>query len=84
MTHIVTISSKGQMVIPSELRKELGLKAGFRVNVVRKGNDLIVSPRNMDAVLDLCGKFSGMGLEEALLEEKRNERERENRKLDAS
>jgi AbrB family looped-hinge helix DNA binding protein len=83
MGHTSTISSKGQMVIPAELRKEMGLKAGVRVNVVRNGNQLIVSPRNLDAVLALCGKYAGMGLEETLLEETRKEREREDKQLEA-
>jgi AbrB family looped-hinge helix DNA binding protein len=83
VTHTATISSKGQMVIPAELRKELGFKAGLRVNIVRKGNELIVSPRNLEAVLALCGKYAGMGLEETLIEEKRKEREQEDRKLEA-
>jgi AbrB family looped-hinge helix DNA binding protein len=83
MAHIATISSKGQMVIPAELRKEMGLKAGFRVNIVRKGNELIVSRRNLDAVLALGGKYSGMALEETLIEEKQKERAREDKKLEA-
>ena len=81
MGYTATISSKGQVVIPAKLRKEMGLGAGARVNMTKKGKDLIVSSTNLDAVLALCGKYAGLGLEEAYLEEKRKEREREDRKL---
>ena len=38
------LSSKGQLVIPAELRKELGLKAGTGVSIEREGDRLIVVP----------------------------------------
>ena len=84
MRHVATISSKGQMVIPARLRKELGLKADAQVRVTKKGNELIITPRNFDAVLALCGKFAGTGMEKDLIEDKRKERKREERKLEVS
>jgi antitoxin PrlF len=33
-----TVTSKGQITIPAEVRKELGLKAGSRVDFVRVGH----------------------------------------------
>lgn len=38
----VTMSSKGQIVIPKDVRDALGLKAGERLNLERVGNRLIL------------------------------------------
>lgn len=41
MTEVTKISSKGQVVIPYDIRKELGLETGSTL-VVSKANDLIL------------------------------------------
>ena len=84
MEYLSRISTRGQMVIPSDLRKELGLSAGTSVTVRRRGNELVISPANWDAVFALCGKYAGMGLEQLLIEEKRKERELEDRRANES
>jgi AbrB family looped-hinge helix DNA binding protein len=40
----VTISSKFQIVIPREIRKQLGLKAGQKLKVVVKGRVISLVP----------------------------------------
>lgn len=37
------VSSKGQVVIPSKIREELGLYPGKRLNLVRRGRSLVLS-----------------------------------------
>jgi AbrB family looped-hinge helix DNA binding protein len=37
------VSSKGQVVIPSKIRKELNLYPGQRLNLVRRGSSLVLS-----------------------------------------
>lgn len=76
MAHIATISSKGQVVIPAELREELGLKPGVKVVFKRSGKGLHLEPRGLDAVLALCGKYSQYPLEADLLEERQKWDER--------
>jgi AbrB family looped-hinge helix DNA binding protein len=39
----VTVSSKGQIVIPLDLRKELGLKEGELLEVVARENGLVLT-----------------------------------------
>ena len=84
MEYLSKISTRGQMVIPSDLRKELGLSVGTSVTVRRRGSDLIISPANWNAVFALCGKYAGVGLEESLIDEKRRERELEDLGADES
>lgn len=40
---IVTMSPKGQIVLPREMRKALGLREGSRVRITQKGHQLIIS-----------------------------------------
>jgi len=42
MSEITTMSEKGQVVIPQELRKMMGLKAKSRFVVVGKGDTIIM------------------------------------------
>lgn len=37
------VSSKGQVVIPARLRRELGLRPGTRLKVSRMGDSLVLS-----------------------------------------
>jgi AbrB family looped-hinge helix DNA binding protein len=41
----VTISSKNQIVVPSETRKALGVKAGDKLLVVLRGTHTIILPK---------------------------------------
>ena len=41
---IVTLSAKGQIVLPRPIRDALGLREGDRVNVTLKEDHLILSP----------------------------------------
>ncbi len=41
---IVTISKGQQITIPAEFRKDLGLKVGSRVELVKKQNKIIIRP----------------------------------------
>jgi len=40
----VTISSKFQVVIPSEVRRSLSLRAGQKMQVLVKGNTIVIVP----------------------------------------
>lgn len=41
---VVTLSSKGQVVIPVEVRKKLGLTKGNKIIVERKDDEIILRP----------------------------------------
>ncbi|MDQ7823866.1 MAG: AbrB/MazE/SpoVT family DNA-binding domain-containing protein [Candidatus Eremiobacteraeota bacterium] len=74
---IVKTSSKGQLVIPGEIRKKLGIKPGQKVflNVVdREKVEIYPIPEN--PVEAFCGIFEeGSSLTGMLREERRQERE---------
>ena len=71
MGHLATISSKGQLVIPAELRKKYKLKAGSRVTVEDKGGAIRVTPDPFAALFALRGKFAQYPLEDDLKEDRR-------------
>lgn len=41
---VVTLSSKGQLVIPRQLRQQMRLESGSKLNVERDGTALILKP----------------------------------------
>ena len=76
MGQMATISSKGQLVIPAELRKKYRLKAGSRVAIEDHGGEIRVKVNPYDALLALRGKFAQYQLEDDLMEERRKWEER--------
>jgi AbrB family looped-hinge helix DNA binding protein len=83
MASSAVMSSKGQLVIPAKLRKELGLKPGVRVIFKKQGKGLLIESGSYEAVMALCGKYAGIGLEESFAEDRRLEKEREENKFEA-
>jgi len=75
---LVRIQEKGQVTLPSELRKKLGLKKGDLVAVVETDNGVLITPQEVLATkaLDAIGEAlrkKGLSLEE-LIESGREER----------
>ena len=70
-------TSKGQVVIPSKIRKQLGIKDGtylqIDVNVVTR--QIILTPVTREYVHSLRGKYKGKGLMKSLMADKKRERE---------
>ena len=73
MTH--RVGSKGQVVIPKELRDELGIEAGDEVSFWRHDDHVAVRPANRRR--PLRGRFRGSGLTETLMGERAIDRTRE-------
>ncbi|WEK04901.1 MAG: AbrB/MazE/SpoVT family DNA-binding domain-containing protein [Candidatus Devosia phytovorans] len=44
-----TMTSKGQMTLPKDVRDELGLKPGDKVDIVKQGGVYTLRPRNVRA-----------------------------------
>lgn len=59
----VSISSKGQLVIPAELREEMNLSAGTKVAIRREGNTLVLHPVTAEFIDSLIGCTKGAGAE---------------------
>ncbi len=62
-TLYTSISSKGQLVIPSELREEMKLSVGTKVSIRREGNSLILRPITPEFIDSLIGSTKGAGAE---------------------
>ena len=73
------ISSKGQIVIPANLRKRYRLKEGTTILFQEERGRLILEPNNYSAIYALQGSLREFPLEADLEAERRTARERENR-----
>jgi AbrB family looped-hinge helix DNA binding protein len=69
-------TSKGQVVIPSKIRRQLGIKEGTYLQVdVDERKRIILTPVTREYVNSLRGKYKGKGLMKALMAEKKREKE---------
>lgn len=75
----VTVSSKGQIVLPAEMRKTHNIKTGDRLNVIDAGGAIYLVPSLGDAVEQGLGLFSDAEAfsTHALLDERRADKERD-------
>ena len=67
---------KGQIVIPSKIRRKFGIKEGTRVqvDVDEKAHRILLTPITRDYIQNLRGKYTGKRLLAALAAEKKRER----------
>ncbi len=70
-------TSKGQVVIPSKLRRRLGIREGtyIQIDVDEANKRLILTPVTREYIHSLRGKYKGKGLMKALRAEKKREKE---------
>ena len=73
--YIMTVTSKGQIIIPSILRRHLGIKRGTKVCFIEQNNELVLKPVTDDYINSVKGtlKTSGKALK-MLGDEKGRER----------
>ena len=77
----VVTSAKGQVVIPKKERDKLGIEPGTRVVVVAVNDHIEVRPIPANPVEYFYGFYKGgPSLTKALLDERRKERKREEKK----
>lgn len=71
-----TATSKGQIVIPSSIRRKFEIKEGTRIQIEvdEKAHEIILKPITRQFIKSLHGKYKGEGLMEELMAEKRRER----------
>ncbi|MBU1706149.1 MAG: AbrB/MazE/SpoVT family DNA-binding domain-containing protein [Syntrophaceae bacterium] len=75
---IVTVSSKGWVVIPSLFRRKIGLKPGMKMEVTETEGKIVLTPQVGDPVDELYGRLAGgESLTAALLADRAEEREHE-------
>lgn len=75
---VVKTSSKGQIVIPVEIRKKLNIKAGQMVRLTLENDKAVITPLPQDPIKALRGVLKGKpSMTKALLEERKEERKHE-------
>jgi len=70
------VTTKGQVVIPSKIRRKLGIKQGTQVTFYEKDGEIIIRPVTDEYLQKMAGFTDTRGkLLKALKEEKAKERE---------
>ena len=83
ITAIVT--TKGQIVIPSKIRRHLNIKKGTRLSIIEKSDEIVLKPLTREYFEQMAGILGTKGkLGKALLEERAREKEIEDRKWSKS
>jgi len=79
---VVTASSRGQIVIPKEIRKRLNIVAGKRLSVKAEGDQVLLTPLPDDPVEAFCGIFKEKSsLTRALTGHREKDKHREEKKI---
>jgi AbrB family looped-hinge helix DNA binding protein len=79
-TYRTVISSKGQVVIPAELREQLGLKKGTPATWTEERGRLVLSPITERLLDEIQGFLKPRAGEPSMFDEHFKERERERRR----
>lgn len=70
-----TVTTKGQLVIPSRLRRKFGIRKGTRVAVLEEDHRIILQPITMEFVRSLRGSLKGKSsLLDSLLKDRKRDR----------
>lgn len=76
-SQITTVSTKGQFVIPAEMRSALGIKPGTRIAVTHERGKIILQPVTAELVEETRGILKGgPSLSKSLLRERRRAKDR--------
>jgi AbrB family looped-hinge helix DNA binding protein len=79
---IVTASSRGQIVIPKDIRRRLNISPGKKLLIKAEKDQAIIMPLPDDPVEYFCGFFKNKSsLTKALIKERLKERNRESKKI---
>lgn len=68
-------TSRGRIVIPSAIRRRLGIKEGTRIQIEESDNEIILKPITREYIHSLKGRFRGKGLMQMFIREKKRERD---------
>jgi AbrB family looped-hinge helix DNA binding protein len=72
------VTTKGQIVIPSEIRRKLNIKKGTKFYVEERGDEIVLKPITPEYFKKIAGILQTKGkLSKALLDERAKDRERE-------
>jgi len=63
---IIKVSSKGQIVIPREVRKKLGVKGGEKLLVLTRNGDILLRKTKEVSIEDIANKIEKATSEESI------------------
>jgi len=63
---IIKVSSKGQIVIPKEIRKKLGVKGGEKLLVLTRNGDILLRKTEEVSIDDIAKKIEKVTKEESI------------------
>jgi AbrB family looped-hinge helix DNA binding protein len=76
------VTTKGQLVVPSRIRRRFGIKPGTRINFVEEGDRIIFQPVTREYIDSFCGRFKLKPGEKSVVQELIAERRAEKAKED--
>jgi AbrB family looped-hinge helix DNA binding protein len=72
------VTTKGQVVIPSKIRRKFNIKKGTRLHIEENGEEIILKPVNAAYFNKIAGILPTKGkLSRSLLEDRAKDKERE-------
>jgi len=72
------VTTKGQIVIPSKIRRRLNIKRGTKLYIEERGNELTLKPVTAEYFEKIAGILQTKGkLSKRLIEERAKDKERE-------
>ncbi len=63
---IIKVSAKGQIVIPREIRKKLGVKGGEKLLVLTRDGDILLRKAKALSVSDVADRIDKVAKEESI------------------
>jgi len=75
-SEVATVTTKGQLVIPSKLRRKYSIREGTQVAFVEEENRLVLQPLTPEFIRTLRGSLKGEPSAAKILQDERK-RERE-------
>ena len=68
------LNSKGQFLIPAEIRRQLGITDGTYLQIeVNTTKQIVLTPITREFIRSLRGKYKGKGLMKSLMADKKRE-----------
>ncbi len=72
------VTSKGQLVVLSRLRRKYGIKPGTKICFIERGDEIVFQPVTPEYIRGVCGMLkSETPVTEDLLKERARDKERE-------
>lgn len=77
------VTSKGQLVVPSRLRRKYGIKPGTKIRFIERDSEILFQPVTGEYIRSVCGMLkSETSATQELLKERARDKGREEAKLE--